>query len=128
MTALRSAAIEKALTAHPIIDAAEWIGWVQATPQLTDVERDLVLTATADDLRATAVRIKSEVDRQRAELSATDALLEGLRPWLRDEQETFGEMLDRVAAEDPDEHRRLMALARLAFPTGYVTVPVEVAG
>lgn len=123
----RSAAIETALNLHPLTDAAEWIAWVQSTDELTEAERDLVLTAGADDLRATAARIEAEADQLAARVAAIDEFLARLARYPVADFETIGALLDEVRSEDPTEHRRLVALAALAFPDGTVTVAEEAA-
>ena len=122
----RHAAIARALELHLPVDLDEWAEWVASTDELTDTERAHVLAATADDLRTVAAALEAQaiaaLDQSAAHRTAVDVFLAELRPWVIDPDETIRETLEDVAELDPDAHRRLVALARSAFPTGLVEV------
>jgi hypothetical protein len=83
-----------------------------AATEKADVMRALT---EADDL------ITAEIESERAAITATGDLLVLITPYMPDDTTPLGEA---IAAMPPDLAAKAAHLAALAFPTGYVAVPM----
>lgn len=124
----RPEAIDLALTLRPLHeddDPVEWMRWVRETDELSDFDRKLILTATADDFRAYALAGEAELDQRQDGIDAMDAVLELGERWSVPGG-TIGDAVERCRVEGtPDEHARWVALNEAIAPGGIFTVAVD---
>lgn len=127
-------ALERALDNCELLDnedltLEDWADWVRTTNVLTDVQRDLVLNATADEYRDYAdhahTAAQARLDQSDARVASIDEALAALAPYRVDGTETIRTLLIRLNEDSEDEHDRVRALLDSAFPDGTVTIEVS---
>jgi len=124
----RPNAIRRALALRPLQvgdDPAAWMEWVREADELSDTDRQLVLTATADDFRASAAADRAAADQAQARVDALDAVLELGARWSVPDG-TVGDAVERCRLEGTaEEYERFIALNEAIAPGGIFTVAVE---